>query len=133
MNAIRECGVPALLVLLLALAATVCGVVAIVLGAIRSRGAPYVSAAAAFVGACAVGTGFLGAAYGRARVDSVVDTGAVAPSMVPRLRAEGYREAGECSSIGAFVGGGPLLLGLVAVGLVFFRREGGPRTDARLR
>ena len=93
----------------------------------RARAAKILAAASFIVSLFPVGIGAVGVAAGRSKVDAVLESEAIEPAFRERIRAEGYREADNCLLVGAAAGAFPLVLSLLAVGLVVVRppRPGG--------
>jgi hypothetical protein len=92
----------------------------------RARAAKILAATSLIVSLLPVGIGAVGVATGRAKIDAVLESGAIEPEFRERIRSEGYREADNCFLVGAVAGALPLVLSLLAVGLVFVRP---PRTS----
>jgi hypothetical protein len=69
--------------------------------------------------------GALGVSIGKARVDEVVRSGAVAAEQRESLRAVGYDEAGQCVVVGGALSLLPALPAVIAVGLAHLLRRKG--------
>jgi hypothetical protein len=113
----QACGFMSWFCLLASLLADVLGVVAVVVALLRVRWArpicwPVLALVVAFLPA---GLGVVGMGLGRAKVDEVITSGVVDPSVVERIRQEGYSEASCCVSVGATLSAAPLLLAAMAL------------------
>jgi MFS family permease len=106
-------------------------VLALVLAAVRQ---PKVGLALAIVSLVlalgSLGGGPLGALYGRATVDAVLDSEAIDPAQKERIRMMGYEEAGSCVTIGLSLGALPFLVGAAALALALVagrKQQAAPR------
>jgi hypothetical protein len=126
MEAFRECGFPAFLVLALAIIAMVVGIVALSLAILKPRWGLVLSALALAVSCSVPGSGAAGTAYGRQMVEDAVGGESIDPSMRQRILKQGYQEAGQCTTLGVGFGALPLLLSLGALGVAFARRRTKP-------
>jgi hypothetical protein len=120
----QECGWPSWLVLLAGLLAVVASTVAFGVALFRVRWANLMSWVALALALAPLGVGGLGVALGRSKVDSLLSSGAIDPSVLSRIRDEGYREAGRCIEVGATASALPLLLALLALAALFMPRSG---------
>jgi hypothetical protein len=87
----------------------------------RVRAAKILAGVALVASLLPLGIGAVGVAAGRAKVDSVLESGAIEPAFRERIRVEGYREADGCLLVGAFAGAFPVVVSLLAFGLVLAR------------
>lgn len=87
----------------------------------RARASKILAAVAFIVSLFPLGIGAVGVAAGRAKIDAVLESGAIEPAFRERIRAEGYREADGCLLVGAVAGAFPLVASLLALGLVLAR------------
>lgn len=123
MEAFRECGFMSFAVLLLGVIAVVLGLIAVALALLKPR-IGLVLAVVALAASCGVpGSGAAGTLLGRMKVDEAVSGGAINPEMRERIRAVGYAEARQCTTLGGVVGALPLVLALGALGVAFARRR----------
>ena len=107
--------------MLVAIFAIPFSMVAFALVLARERAAKILAAVALVVSLLPVGIGAVGVAAGRAKVDAVLESGAIEPLFRERIRVEGYREADGCLLVGAVAGAFPLVASLLALGLVLAR------------
>lgn len=126
MEMFRECGWPAFVVLALGVVAALLALTAIAVAIARPRAGLILGVVALAVSCSVPGTGVGGTLMGKKKVDEVVDSGAVSPDVVERIRKVGYQEAAQCTNLGLGVGSLPLLLAVVAIGLGFLRRNARP-------
>ena len=117
----QACGFASWLCLLAAIVAIPLTMLACGLALVRSRGAKILTGIAFAASLVPAGVGVLGMVAGRAKVDAVLESGAVDPSFRDRIRDEGYKEADGCVLVGAIAGGFPLVVSLLAVALVLAR------------
>lgn len=112
------CGWPSFLMLFAGFGALVGGVIALVLAAVRQHRAGLALAIVSLVLALAtLGGGPLGALYGRAMIDDVLQSAAIEPAQRERIRAAGYEEAGSCVTLGLSFGALPFVIGMAALAL----------------
>ena len=125
-EAVRECGWPAYLCLLLGGFASLSAVAALVmLGSRDRRRAWQVALAPVLAALLGFGVGSLGVQLGRKAVEEALKT---APShidaeMAKELRAKGYAEAAQCQVIAEKTSSVPLFLGLLALGVGLLIRK----------
>ena len=121
-EAVRECGWPAYLCLLLGGFASLSAVAALVMLGSKDRRRAWQVVLAALLG---FGVGSLGVQLGRKAVEEALKT---APShidaeMAKELRAKGYAEAAQCQVIAEKTSSVPLFLGLLALGVGLLIRK----------
>jgi hypothetical protein len=122
MEAFRECGSPAFIILACALLASVMAILAFAV-AFAKPGIGLVLGSLGLLLALATPiVGVVGTAHGRAKTEEALE-GKIDPAHIPRLRAQGHAEAAQCTSLGAFGAGLPLLLSVGATLLCFVRRQ----------
>jgi hypothetical protein len=119
----QACGYMSWLCLLASLVADVLGAVTIVVALMRVRWARPVSWLALAFALLPAGLGVIGMARGRAKVDEVLNSGAIDPSVIERIREEGYSEAGGCVSVGSTLSAAPLLMAVIALVLAHTLRR----------
>lgn len=132
--AFRECGVMAFVILFSSVLGLVAAVasLAVVVAVKNRRLAIGVSLVTLLLGVGALGAGAFGQAWGRSVVEKAL--AGVSSDEAPVIRAEGYKEAGQCVSLGEGGGALPIVLGLVLLGCSFLKKEGpgvGPRVAPR--
>lgn len=111
----QACGFMSWFCLLASLLADGLGVVAVVAALLRARWARPISWLALALALLPAGLGVVAMGLGRAKVDEVLESGVVDPSVVERIREEGYSEASGCVSVGATLSAAPLLLAVMAL------------------
>lgn len=123
MEAFRECGVPAFVILLIAVVGVLLGLVAFSVAFFKPK-AGLIIGLVAFL--CAFATpivGVVGTAMGRAKVEQALSGGSVDPAFKERIRKQGNLEASQCTSLGSFGSALPLLLSVGAMLFSFVRRQ----------
>ncbi len=123
MGAITECGWPAWVVILVAIVAIPISATALALAVNRKRTAAIMAALSLSFGFAPYACGTIGEQISRARVDGVVDGGAIDPGKVDVLRAAGYGEAAQCRKVGLGGSAIPGLLSIAALALAMVRRD----------
>lgn len=126
MEMFRECGWPAFAVLGLGILAVLAGMIALGVALFRPRAGLVLGAVALAVSCSVPAMGAGGTVIGRGAVDSAV-TGAVEPAQAERIRQLGYREAAQCTTLGASFGALPLVLALAALALGALRKKPAPQ------
>lgn len=116
-----ECGWPAWLVLLLGLIALGLALVALVLALLATKHARLLSVLAVAAALLPAGAGALGTLWGQHQVDAVLT--AVDPAQRERIREVGYREAAQCTTLGAEGASLPLALAVAGLLVSVLRRE----------
>lgn len=122
MEAFRECGFPALIILLCAVLAAVLALTAFAIAFAKPRIGLVLGLVALVLAFATPVVGVVGTSLGRAKVDAAL-SGGLDPAVIPRLRAQGYAEAAQCTSLGAFGSGLPLLLSVGAALFSFVRSQ----------
>ncbi len=111
------------MILLLGIFSVLFGLVALGLGFVKPRYG-LIAGVVALAFSCSVpGMGVIGMVRGRQVIESAISGASVNPEQKARIRAEGYRESGECTTLGLGVGALPLLLALAALGVGLGRRK----------
>jgi hypothetical protein len=118
----QACGFMSWFCLLASLVADVLGVVAVGVALLRVRWARPISWLALVLALLPAGLGVVGMGLGRAKVDELLTSGVVDPSVVERIREEGYSEASCCVSVGSTLSAAPLLLAIIALVLAHMLR-----------
>ncbi|MFO0571234.1 MAG: hypothetical protein U0263_36730 [Polyangiaceae bacterium] len=130
MEAFRECGFPAFLVLALGILAVLGGLVALGVAIAKPR-AGLVLGVVALALACVVpAAGVGGTLLGRQKTDEAVSGVSIDEGQRERIRIQGYAEASQCTTIGAGAGALPFVLALAALGLAVARRKSAPQNAA---
>jgi hypothetical protein len=111
----RNGGWANLIILLLGGFGTTVAVVALALTGARSRAARLAGVAAVLVAALTGGMGVVGVWLGHSMTNRALEGGAVQPSMVERIRREGYKESKSCAKFGVGFALLPLLAGAIGV------------------
>lgn len=111
----QACGFMSWFCLLASLLADVLGAVAVVVALLRASWARPACWLALVLALLPAGLGVVGMGLGRAKVDEAIQSGVVDPSVVERLREEGYSEASSCVSVGSTLSAAPLLLAVMAL------------------
>lgn len=122
MEQFQECGLPSWLSLLAALAGLAFSTVALIAALSRAPRAALLSWAALAVALLPVAVGVAGLLIGRWRIERLITDGFADPSQLAAIRAEAYRYAGSCVTVGVFFTALPLLLALVAVAAAYVLR-----------
>ncbi len=119
----RECGVMAFVILFLSVLGLVAAVasLAVVLAVQNRRLAIGVSILTLLLGVGSLTAGAIGQAWGRIVVEKAI--AGVSPEDVSVIRAEGYKEAGKCVSLGEGGGALPIVFGLVLLGASFLKKD----------
>ncbi|HVR21398.1 MAG TPA: hypothetical protein VMS65_16910 [Polyangiaceae bacterium] len=115
----QACGAASWLVMLVAIIAIPLSMLAVALTIGRVRAAKVVAGLAFIVALLPVGIGAVGMSLGRAKVDAILESGVVDPTLRERLRIEGYKEADGCGLVGIGFGAFPLVISLAAIALAF--------------
>jgi hypothetical protein len=123
MEAFRECGFPAFIILACALLATVLALSAFAVAFAKPRIGLVIGSIALVLAFVTPVVGVVGTALGKAKVEQALGGGAIDPGVVERIRAQGHAEARQCTSLGAFGSALPLLLSVGATLLSFVRRQ----------
>lgn len=123
MEMFRECGWPAFAVLGLAILSVLFAMVALGVAIAKPRLGVVLGGVALAVSCSVPGMGAGGTMLGRSTVDDAVSGASIAPDQRERIRAEGYQEAGQCTSLGLSFGALPGVLSLAALGLGGLRRR----------
>ncbi len=125
MEHIRNCGTMAWVDLLVMLLALATAVAALVVGALsKSKGATLGVALAAITLSLLVGVvGLLGTKMGERMTDNALSGDGIDPSQKELIRAEGQKEAAECTTLGLAEMGLPMLLSLGALAMAFFKKS----------
>ena len=106
--AIRDCGWPAYLCILIGLVGALVGLLGVVLAATKRAGAARLLGGVAIaIGLGTVGAGFVGRAMGERATESVLEE--VPAESKDIIRAEGHKEAGQCVNVGGYAAALPLL------------------------
>ena len=113
----QSCGFASWLVLLVTIIAIPFTLLAVALAIARVRSAKLIALLALVASFLPVGLGAFGMFLGRSRVDTVLQSGAIDPTFVERIRIEGYKEADGCVTLGLGAGAFPMLVAFVAVAL----------------
>jgi len=123
MESFPEFGWPAFAALGGGSLATLLGVVALALALIKPRTGLLLGIVALAASLGAPGVGFAGMLWARQRVDAILTSGVVDPEQTDRLRTEGYREAGQCISVGTTIGILPIVMAAIAIGIGAARKS----------
>ena len=119
-----DCGWASFVILLVTVLGLLLGVVALVLGAMRTG---WVGAGIAIAVVClglvdgAVGVG--GMLHGRSRVEAAVSGASLDPTLKRRIMDQGYQEAQTCATAGALNGATLAVFGLAGIGLAMALRK----------
>jgi hypothetical protein len=127
LEAVRECGWPAFVVLLVAAIGSVLALVTLSLAIARLRWALALAGFAACVALSAIALGVVGSAVAERQVDRALAIAGLDASQLARIRAQGYAEAEQCTKIGVASGALPLTLSLIGMLVALLRR---PRSAA---
>jgi hypothetical protein len=122
-QAFRECGWPALVVVLFALLGAVLGLTALGLAVAKTELARAVAVLALGVALAAPGMGAVGTFVGRLVVNRALEGEVLDPSHIDRIRVAGYAEAEQCTTLGLVVGALPLVVAVAGVLVAFLRRR----------
>jgi len=123
-SAVRDCGSIAYIAILFAIVGVVVGPVAITAGIIsKGRAGLYLGLVATALGALCFMAGGGGVVLGRSKTDQALAGVGVDPTMVERIRVEGYREAAQCVSVGGATGTLPLFFGVIAIVVTSIRQR----------
>ncbi|MEO8799642.1 MAG: hypothetical protein ABI551_17240 [Polyangiaceae bacterium] len=119
----RECGFMAFVILFLSVLGLVAAVasLAVVLAVQNRRLAIGVSLVTLLLGISSLAAGAMGQAWGRGVVEKAI--AGLSPEEVTVIRAQGYKEAGQCVSLGEGGGALPLVFGLVLLGASFLKKD----------
>jgi hypothetical protein len=111
----RDCGSTSFVILLLTVVALMDAVAAaiVVFGSKARQLGIMLSAITVCLGVAVFGAGEYGQFSGRATTEQALRNGDIDPDMIERIREEGYKEAGQCVTLG--IGGSalPLIFGIV--------------------
>jgi hypothetical protein len=110
------CGWPSWIVLLLSMVGSAAGMVALAVAIFRPSAGLVVAGVALAFALSAPAMGTVGQYIGRQKVDAALSGNSIDPSVVERIRAQGYSEAAQCITVG--VGGSSVPLGFGALGLI---------------
>jgi hypothetical protein len=121
-RAFFECGWAAYALTVVALLGLAVGLTALGLAVFRVRLAAVVAGLGLSLALSAMGTGVLGTFLGERKVEQVLAMPAIDPSAKAAIRAEGYREARQCTELGLGLGAAPALVGAVALLVALIRR-----------
>lgn len=114
MESFQNCGWASFVMLFMGLLGLTACVLALVLTLMRRPVGGMISAGAGVLFALmSIGTGPLGAMYGRQVTDSVLET--VDPAQREKIRMQGYQEADSCVDVGISLGAMPLVAGVIAL------------------
>lgn len=125
MEAFQECGWPSWLSVLAAIVGLAFSTGALSAALLRARRAVPLSWAAVAVALLPAGSGVAGLVIGRSRIERVIAGGFVDPSELEAIRAEGYRCAGSCVTVGVALTALPVLLAVLAIGAAYALRARG--------
>jgi len=123
MEMFRECGWPAFAVLGLGVLAVLAGMLALGVAIFRPRAGLVLGVVALAVSCSVPAMGAGGTVMGRGRVDEALSGASVDPGAKQRIRAQGYQEAGQCTTLGASFGALPLMLALGALAVGALRKK----------
>lgn len=123
MEAFRECGPPAFVILLMAVVGLLLGLVAFAIAFARPKIGLIVGSIALLLAFATPIAGVVGMARGRAKVEEALRGGSVDPAYEERIRQQGNLEASQCTSLGAFGSALPLLVSVGALLFSFVRRQ----------
>lgn len=123
MEAFRECGTPAFVILLMAVLAFVFGLIAFAIAFVRPKIGLILGSVALLLAFSTPIVGVVGTALGRAKVEEALRGDSIDPSFKERIRQQGNLEASQCTALGAFGSALPLLLSVGAMLFSFVRRQ----------
>jgi hypothetical protein len=123
MEAFRECGVPAFVILLIAVVGVLLGLIAFSVAFFKPKAGLIIGSIAFLLAFATPIVGVVGTAMGRAKVEQALRGGAVDPAFKERIRQQGNLEASQCTSLGAYGCALPLLLSVGAMLFSFVRRQ----------
>ncbi len=126
METFQECGWPAWVILLFTIVSVAVSLVSLGLAIVKPRVGVVFGVVAVGVALSPAAMGGIGTLRGRSVVDEVLKSGAIDPEQHARIRAEGYREAGQCTTLGLSFGALPLLLSAAGLGVALARRKRAP-------
>ncbi|MBI3206996.1 MAG: hypothetical protein HYZ29_35995 [Myxococcales bacterium] len=127
MEMFRECGWPAFAVLGLGVLSVLLAMVALGVAIARPRVGLVLGCVALAVSCSVPGVGVGGTTLGKSTVDAALSGASVAPEQRERIRAQGYQEAGQCTSLGVGFGALPWVLSVAAVAVGGLRRRAQPQ------
>lgn len=127
METFRECGWPAFAVLGLGILSVLLAMVALGVALARPRVGLVLGGVALAVSCSVPGMGVGGTMMGRSTVDAAVSGASISPDQRERIRAQGYQEASQCTSLGVGFGALPGVLSLAALALGGLRRRARPQ------
>jgi len=122
MEAFRECGSAAFVIMSLVALSTIMALSGYAVAFAKPRVGIVLGALGLVFAFITPVVGVVGTAMGRAKVELALKSG-VAPEFADRLRQQGYAEASQCTQIGAFGSGLPLILSVGATLFSFVRRQ----------
>ena len=123
LQAFRECGWPAFLVLILAGVGVLLALVTLGLAVARQRWALALGGLASCVAIAAMAAGALGSALGERQVERALALAGLDAEQSAHIRAQGYAEAEQCTKLGLASGAVPLALSLTGLLLAALRRH----------
>ena len=123
MEAFRECGFPAFVILLVAVVGILLGLVAFSIAIFKPKAGLIIGSLAFLLAFATPIVGVVGTAMQRAKVEQALSGGSIDPAVKERIRKQGQLEASQCTSLGAFGSALPLLLSVGAMLFSFVRRQ----------
>lgn len=123
MEAFRECGSPAFVIVVIAVLAFVFGLAAFAIAFVRPRLGLVLGALGLLLAFSTPIVGVVGTALGRAKVEEALHGESIDPAVKDRIRQQGNLEASQCTRLGSFGSALPLLLSVGALLFSFVRRE----------
>ncbi len=123
MEAFELCGWPAYAAVGGSLLGVLVALVALGLAIFKPRFGLALAVVAIAVALLPAGCGVGGTAYGRHRIDRVLDGDSIDPTQKERIREMGYAEASESTPIGLVATAPPLVIAALALPIAFLRRR----------
>ena len=121
--AFQECGAAAWAVLFSAMLTAMIGLVAVGVAISGSKAGRVVAFVAFAFALLPAGCGVAGTSIGRSKVEGALAGESIEPDLKVRIRAQGYAEAAQCTSIGGVCGAPGILLSLAAIAVALTRRR----------